>query len=129
LLNPKPDEAALHAAAAAERAHARIEANAVNSYGETKLWKAASAGKLSEVRALLAADADPSTANTTEGKSPILIASMSGHLDVVKALIRAGADVNAPTHRGFTPLGTAIYFGRSAVAALLRENDARENAD
>ncbi len=67
------------------------DVNAVNSSGETALYRAVWYGKETLVKLLLERGADPNVA-THEGLSPLMVAEENGHAAVVKALLAHGAE-------------------------------------
>ena len=112
--------------AANPAAHKKANAVVDPADGETKLWRAASAGEVAEVRALLQAGADPLVGLTTNGCTPVYLAAQNGHLEVVRALVEAGADVNAARTDGtWTPLKVAQRNNHPDVVALLKQAGAR----
>lgn len=92
----------------------------------TDLMKAASAGDLARVRALLAAGADINAADIF-GNTALLYAVLEGQDAVVRALLEAGADPQAKNQIGVTPLSAAkargvnvdSWSGRKAEHQLL----------
>lgn len=76
------------------------------------LQRAAEAGRIGEVRRLLANGTKADEGFPEFGVTALMLASMRGHVDVVKLLLEAGADPNAfgvITHGvAFTPLLMAI---------------------
>ena len=80
---------------------------------------AASQGDLDEVRALIAAGVDPSTADY-DGRTALHLAAAEGKLDVVRYLLACGTDPQPVDRWGGTPLTDAGANGHTDVAALLR---------
>lgn len=97
----------------------------------TPLYRAAKDGKTREVRALLAAGADPRATSSDHfampdeeippesvhsGLSPLHVAA---NAEIVRALAAAGADLNARMDEGLTPLDTAknAEIARALLAA------------
>lgn len=76
-----------------------------------------------DVRAALAAGADPNAVSTTEQQrsSAILIAARSGNLEAVDALIEAGADINAQNRISLNPLLWACINNNLPVAQRMVE--------
>jgi ankyrin repeat protein len=83
------------------------------------LFIAVGAGKLEDVRALLAGGANPNPVSPLTGFTPIHFAVINGHLDIVKALLSAGADPNQASDHGFTALHEAAHGHLDIVKALL----------
>ena len=84
--------------------------------------KAAKAGDVAAVRALLASDPSLLDARDTDGSTPLHCATWKGQTDVVSVLLEAGADVNAVnqnSHWGTTPLHAAAHANQAAIAKLL----------
>ncbi len=67
---------------------------------------------------LLDAGADP-IFTTTNGRSPLYVASQFGLTDVVQLLTEKGANVNQAAHSGATPLYVACMQGHTAVVKKL----------
>lgn len=87
--------------------------------GRTELWRAAKAGNIGQVRALLAAGADVNV-KYSDGITPLSLADYLGDDGSVEALIAAGADINAKASEGGTALIWAAYKGRrNGVRQLL----------
>lgn len=89
------------------------------------LMAAVVAGKLVEVRRLLAAGAPvderaPMLGGFNDMHTPLLVAARDGHTEIVTELLRAGADPNAmePTFLA-VPLHKAVYNGHAEITQLL----------
>jgi ankyrin repeat protein len=80
--------------------------------GATPLMKAAHAGDLEQVRALLVRGADVNARSKT-GATALMVAAFGGHADCVMALTSAKADVNAKTKFGITALVSAAQTGHT----------------
>ena len=85
----------------------------LNTEGMPPLLRAAEAGRVNEVRRLLASGANVNaTSSELGGLTALILASMRGHLEIVKLLLKAGADPNAfgaIAHVGtWTPLLMAV---------------------
>jgi ankyrin repeat protein len=115
----------------------------------TPLARAAHEGNIEQVRALVAAGADPNEYDASL-HTPLHWAARGGHplgphrcqgeaadrSDVVGALIDAGADVNAVDRRvallagssGWSPLHIALHHEQFKTAARLLERGAHANA-
>ena len=72
------------------------DVNAKDTYGETALIRAAKAGDLRRVKALIAAGANLNVTNSN-GQTAITLAAGAGMTDCVKALIAADANLNVKT--------------------------------
>ena len=71
------------------------------------------------VKVLIEAGGDVNQA-TTEGTSPLHIASQGGYIDIVKVLLEAGSNVNhARTTDGASPLYIVSLYGNEATAKVL----------
>ena len=89
--------------------------------GITPLWQAAWKDHEEVVRELLShPQTDPNQARTTDGVTPLIIASNGGHDVIVRELLRKGADPNqAKTDTGSTPLFVASQKGHVDVVREL----------
>ena len=83
-----------------------------------ELLRASIRGDLDEVRALLAAGADPNTANWY-GETSLHTAALYGYEAIVPLLLAAGADPNAANQYGSTPLHHAATIGYKTIVQLL----------
>ncbi|SRR5579883_372199 len=91
-------------------------------FEHTKLHRAAEAGDLNLVRALLNQGC-PVNAFDELGKTPLHYAVLGEHFAVIESLLRFGADVNAHDERviGNTPLGEAASTCSLRMAQFLAE--------
>ena len=105
-----------------------VDVNWRNEGGVTAVNVAATRGHLPGVIVLLAHNADPNLARTTDGTTPVYMAAQDGHVDVVQALVAGNADVNkARTDGGngkWTPVYMAAQNGHVAIVALLKQHGA-----
>ena len=93
------------------------------------LFKAAWHGTASEVKAALAAGADPGARENSLGDTPLHRAARDNvNPAVIKALIEAGADTDAHNRRGFTPLHKAARNSNPSVITALIEGGADPGA-
>lgn len=65
---------------------------------------------------------------TTDGDTPLMLASLAGHEKVIRILLEAGADAKLANNAGETPLILASKYGFNAVAVDLIEAGADVNA-
>jgi len=89
---------------------------------DAKLARAASQGKIKEVKKYLAAGAN------VDARRALHEAVDRGHKEVVELLIATSADVNAKNQWGRTPLHQAAVRGRKEIVELLLANGADVNA-
>jgi ankyrin repeat protein len=89
------------------------------------LLKAAKAGDLTAVKALLAQEASPN-AMGENGETPLMVAAELGYKDLCELLISKGADINAQDKDGKTALKYAIENKKNNVADFLRSKGAKE---
>jgi ankyrin repeat protein len=82
--------------------------------GGAMLLEAATAGRLEEVRKLIA-DGAPVDMRDSSGRTPLLLATRADRIEVALALINAGADVNAKDDIQDTPFLYAGAEGRNAI--------------
>jgi glutaminase len=98
----------------------RRKKNAAQAEAVVALTWAASQGDLDEVRALVAAGADPGTADY-DGRTPLHLAAAEGQTEVARYLLAAGADPQPVDRWGGTPLSDAEAGGHAEVAELVRQ--------
>lgn len=84
----------------------------------TPLHRAVALGSPAEVRAALAADADPELRDRA-GLTPLLLAVLRGRADVVEALVAAGADPTATDSGGDGAVALAVLGGHPAMIRRL----------
>lgn len=84
----------------------------------TALFRAASDGDISRIKALLAGGANVN-AKDTDGWSALVFAAVWDRVAVAKTLLAANADVNAQTKDGMTALMVAAIRGNLEMAELL----------
>jgi ankyrin repeat protein len=95
------------------------DVNAAQPDGMTALHWAAQRDDVEQVKALLAAAANPRATNRY-GVTPLAIACTNGNAAIASLLLAAGADANATLRGGETALMTAARTGRlEPVKALL----------
>jgi uncharacterized protein len=82
--------------------------------GGEHMLKAAAAGDLNQVKALIAAKA-PLDAKDSEGRTALLIAVDLNHFEIARALIAAGASVNVQADNLDTPWLLAGAAGRTEM--------------
>ena len=70
------------------------------------------------MKVLLKAGGNVNQATTTDGVTPLYMASQNGHVDTVKVLIDAGGDINQANHQGSTPLYAASWEGDIEMVQL-----------
>jgi len=93
------------------------------------LRRAASAGDLAKVKALLAAGVDVNAANTYGGTA-LAFAADKGRLEVVNLLLERGAAVNVKdSFYGATPLVWAVSHGHAEIARALLAKGAEGEAE
>jgi arylsulfatase A-like enzyme len=116
-----------HRAASAEMDPAVLEQlRALGYVGEEEpapdLWTAIEGGDLEEIRASLAAGADPDQIDPTFGLRPLSIAAMLGSIELAKLFLEHGATIDALNTDGSSPLSGAAFLGRiEALEFLLDE--------
>jgi ankyrin repeat protein len=93
--------------------------------------KAAKAGDLATIKALLASNPSLIAARDTDGSTPLHCATWKGHENVAEFLVTVGADVNAVNqngHWGTTPLHAAAHANQARIAQILLDNGANAKA-
>ena len=86
--------------------------------GTPTLLRAAAAGDLALVKALLAQGADPD-GTTAGGQTALMLASISGLAEVVRLLLDAGADVRIKDRLGLTAMEWSKRRGFSELTEVL----------
>jgi ankyrin repeat protein len=89
---------------------------------------AAKRGKLSVVRVLLDAGANPNIALHKIACRALHTAAQEGHTSVVAELIDKGAEIDAATEYGETALISAAFAGQSSACQLLLDRGADPRA-
>lgn len=104
--------------------------NKINHRGETRLFEAARAGNIAQVKKCLRDGADSSICNH-DGLTPLHIAAYWGENEIVDVLLKAGADPNADNGKGWTPLHSAALSGgmksRKYIIESLKRAGARDD--
>jgi len=93
--------------------------------------KAAKAGDVAKLRALLASDESLLGARDADGSTALHCATWKGHLEVVLYLLEAGIDVhvhNTNDHWGTTALHAAAHANHAAIIPVLIDAGADVNA-
>jgi ankyrin repeat protein len=112
----------------------KCNVNAVGPSGSTPLMMACTQGGVDDVRALLAAGANPSlegdewlVADPSGEKYrefPLSLAAVHNHVDILKLLLSVGVDVNQrTTDTGSTPLHCGCLHGHLEVVRTLLQPD------
>ncbi len=106
---------------------ASVLAGAAEPDGTTRLHEAVYSGNVDETRRLLAAGADPSTANVF-GATPMMLAAQRGDAGLIRLLLDAGADVESANSEGQTALMVVARTGAVEAAQLLLKRGADVHA-
>jgi ankyrin repeat protein len=90
-------------------------------YKKERLHRAAAAGDVEEIRALLKEGFGINAFDEDLSRTPLHYAAIEGHIDAVRYLIDAGADVNAHEEEkiGETPLGEVAANCTFEMARIL----------
>ncbi|HSK63604.1 MAG TPA: ankyrin repeat domain-containing protein, partial [Pyrinomonadaceae bacterium] len=91
------------------------------------LWRAAEAGELGEVEAMLPRVADLNARNE-HGVTALMRAAQHGHAKVVRLLLANGADANIIRNDKFSALSLAAFFGHTGVVRVLMDHGADSKA-
>jgi ankyrin repeat protein len=102
--------------------------NVMSNSGEPALWLAASTGEVEAVAALIKYRAVIDYPNTSQGMTPLAIASHGGQLAAVRLLVDAGAKLEAGDASGMTPLAQAAYMTKPDVVEYLLSKGANARA-
>lgn len=89
--------------------------------------RAAKAGDLAAIQALLATNTDLLLARDSDGSTALHCAAWKGHVEVVAFLLRQGADVqahNTDDHWATTPLYAAAHANHAGIVQLLIDHGA-----
>lgn len=98
----------------------------LGSSAEQKLMESAFAGKLDEVRRLVAQDV-PVDAVDAEQRTSLMLASFNGHTQVVEYLLHSGANLEHKDSSGRTALLYASSGPYAETVELLLKKNARVN--
>lgn len=94
--------------------------------GWTPLHLAAHFGRADVIRALLAQGADHrAIARNSNANPPLQAAAAGRQAEAVRLLLQAGAEVDAPSHSGFTALHSAAASGDVETVRILLKAGAR----
>ena len=104
----------------------RVDINASEPDGSTALQWAAQRNNVELVDLLLAAGANPKTANRYN-VTPLALASMNGNAAIIERLLKAGAGANDVSEEGQTALMTASLNGRPDAVKVLIAHGADVN--
>ncbi|KAI1047936.1 hypothetical protein LB505_013246, partial [Fusarium chuoi] len=97
------------------------DVSVVDDYGRTALTMS---GNTEVARQLIDSGADISH-GTTDGFTPLSMASRRGHVELVKLLIQRGADINQAAANGYSPLFMAVCYDDSELIELLIDEGAK----
>jgi ankyrin repeat protein/L-ascorbate metabolism protein UlaG (beta-lactamase superfamily) len=103
------------------------EVNAINGYGITPIFQAASTGNVEIVAKLIDRKADVN-ATAPGGETPLLVAAQAGHEDVAALLIEKGAKTDVHDNDGHTPLLVCAILGQNEVARKIIDKEGDVNA-
>ena len=95
-----------------------VHVNMPRANGTTDLHAAAVEDRVTAVRLLLLAGADPNAVDGS-GKTPLSLAAMNGNGVILRALVNAGGRANASTADGLTLLMLAARSSTEATEALI----------
>jgi ankyrin repeat protein len=101
-----------------------LEIDQPDRTGQTPLIRAARAGDVEVVQALIDASADI-TVSDRVGRSPLMYAAQSKNAETVHVLLDAGADVSRRDNLGNTTLSWASGFGDAETVQVLIDAGAR----
>ncbi|HTX22767.1 MAG TPA: ankyrin repeat domain-containing protein [Candidatus Aquilonibacter sp.] len=101
--------------------------NGGDDFGRTALYWAAENGYKDIVALLLTNKADVNAKDKLLQSTPLSRAAQNGNLEIVKLLLAYKSDVNALDEGGQTPLGRAMEYHHTAVAAFLRQHGGLEH--
>ncbi len=124
--SPEPTEAAgARRPASVGLANFTEDASGRDVLGRSRVWRAASSGRLSEIRA---SSGGAVSAADFDGETPLHAAARAGHGKVVEALLDSGADPTAQAIYGQTALHLAARAGHPEVVRVLLRRGAESGA-
>ncbi len=89
-----------------------------------EIHRAAEAGDLAKVKALVEGDPALVKAKDENGRTPLHWAARGGHFEVLQYLVDRGADLNAIDNNGIAPLHSLARSGQTEAARLLIDKGA-----
>ncbi len=106
---------------------AENEVYAVDSFGESPLFRAVKSGSLMKARILADRGADIDMVSSNHQR-PVHYAAFEGKTEILAWLLSKGADVNRPDEDGMSPLHFAAFSGSGETVSLLIRKGASVNA-
>jgi ankyrin repeat protein len=103
---------------------AGADPNLADDQGATPLHAGCEFGDTAVIEALLGANADPSRTMSTDGCTPLFMASQNNHWKTVQRLLSANAHPDTPRDNGCTPLYYATQQSYARVVEILLEGGA-----
>ena len=91
------------------------------------IWEAAENGDIQALKQHILFGTDLSSKHSNRDNTPLIIAACNGQYEAVKTLLDAGVDINERNVEDVTAQFCAVFFGRTDVVQLLKDEGADPN--
>ena len=91
------------------------------------IWEAAKNGDVQAIKQHILFGTDLSSKHSNRDNTPLIIAACNGQYDAVRTLLDAGVDINERNVEDVTAQFCAVFFGRTDVVQLLKDEGADPN--
>ena len=88
------------------------------------IWEAAENGDIQALKQHILFGTDLSSKHSNRDNTPLIIAACNGQYEAVKTLLDAGVDINERNVEDVTAQFCAVFFGRTDVVQLLKDDGA-----
>ena len=91
------------------------------------IWEAAKNGDIQAIKQHILFGTDLSSKHSNRDNTPLIIAACHGQYEAVRTLLDAGVDINESNVEDVTAQFCAVFFGRTDVVQLLKDEGADPN--